>query len=715
MTKTYRRRDRTWRDCISLEEFQHIARETVGRDRPNKEADDWCKSLFGNVASPGVKDPLRRKQREETIFADLERAERGRRDGGHKSKGHNIKKRKRAIDSNSGLLEDRRPRHRGSTYLENVGQVTEGNPSRAVLAQQRGPVSPVSPVTPTRPRLSRRLAPLGSMTNVAATDPTTSPESPLDCQGHDPLWFGEDGKEGGSKMRLSGSPDPLVDDERSGRVSLYINPFTNLPPIPSLPSSSRRRMDSQGDVTLYPVPGNLQVKIGVRPTTPPAPQIDSEHHSQSIAGRSLPTPVSNGPIKRLPPPADLPVVIEAEALSIGVKRTRNEEDVSYPSKKVVLTRPPPSVQAIPDSSRNSKPPETWSPDETTFMMESPHSTRDVSRSKNRKGGMSVDAIKARLIRATSILQILPSEKPDPTVLDPTVLDPTVATGMCDVKPTKVVRENTLEGETEPVYQKAGSPASMFGIPAPFPPGTSGPGLSLKRPNNSDKIAAYHGADKFYSGRPPSVTPRQPPEVFESTNEGKKSPVRALGEDTKQGVSTGQLGQPKPEGSRMTLGRLPSFVLAPQQLSFTDTAVGTLMSTSVVWLARGVLDPEPTYRPSSLQLVPRMNEVSQLESLLVACGWHRKKGFTSKRGIDRGVVFVDYEEQADVLPVIKTHWVVQQCENAYQLATQHQTAIERGMKPIWIMDANVLRWETLRLMRSGDPLDTLEEFVLWKKA
>jgi DNA ligase-4 len=95
MTKAYRRRDRAWRECISLEEFQRIARETVGRERPNKEADDWCKNLFGKVASPGVKHPLRRKQREEAILADLEKVERNHRDGGHKSKDHNSKKRKR--------------------------------------------------------------------------------------------------------------------------------------------------------------------------------------------------------------------------------------------------------------------------------------------------------------------------------------------------------------------------------------------------------------------------------------------------------------------------------------------------------------------------------------------------------------------------------------------------------------------------------------------
>ena len=199
MTKTYRRRDRTWRECISLEEFQRIARETVGRERPNNEADDWCKDLFGKVASPGVKDPLKRKQREEAILAYLERMGGNHRGGGHKSKDHNGKKRKRIIDSNNYLQEDRRPRQRESAYLENVGRVVEGSPSRAVLGQQRGPVSPISPVTPTRPRLPRRHAPLCSMTNVTATGSTTPPKSPLHGKDYNQLGPGQIGKEGGLK------------------------------------------------------------------------------------------------------------------------------------------------------------------------------------------------------------------------------------------------------------------------------------------------------------------------------------------------------------------------------------------------------------------------------------------------------------------------------------------------------------------------------------
>jgi len=449
-------------------------------------------------------------------------------------------------------------------------------------------------------------------------------------------------------------------------------------------------------------------------SSPSNPPQMSPERSQSIAGRSLPTPVSNGPAKRPPRPSSSPTAAGVKDTPTGAKRKREaEEDVHPPSKKVVLVESSPLVQRIPGP-RDLRPSGTWSPDETTFMEES-RSIRDISRSKTRGGDMSVDAIKARLIRATSTLQILPSQRPDTTVRNPTVVVDT-----CITKSTRVeertdpgVWERTPEGEVGPRRRKVGSSVSAFGIPAPFPPGMSYPGSGLDRPNNSDKIAAYHGADKYYSSRPsPSSTPAQPPNDPTSANE-KPPPV----EDTSSsrgGISTKQPNRPKSEDGKKTLGCVPSFVLAPQQLLFTNTAIGKLVSTSVVWFARDVHVPEPQHRPSSLQLVPRLNEVSQLESLLVACGWHRKRSFTSKRGIERGVVFVDYEEESDVQAVIKTHWVAQQCENAYRLATQYHSPAERGMKPIWVVDARVLRWERLRMMRSGDGLDTLEEFVLWKK-
>jgi len=755
MTKAYRRRDRTWRECISLEEFQRIARETVGRERPNKEADDWCKDLFGKVASPGVKHPLRKKQREEAILADLERIEGNRRDGGHKIKDHNSRKRKRTVDS-THHPKDRRPHDRESTYLENVGQVVGGSPSRAVALQQLGPASSISPVTPTRQRLFRPLAPLASVTNVTDTGPTTPQKSPLDDRGRDRLGSGEFEKGGrskdskDSKRRLNDSPDPFVGEggyKRGGCLSPNTSrPFVISPPVPPLspPTTTqrRKRMDLQGDVGLHAVLGDLPVnadtdtRVAAQQNTPlvsqqqlPSPSrpptLSLEHQSQSITGRSLPTPVSSGPVKRAPPPASSPTVLGVIGTSGGVKREREaEEDGHFPSKKAVLAGPSSSIQKVPGLSRDLKPSGTWSPDETTFTEE-PRSTRSISRSKTRGGDMSVGAIKARLIRATSTLQILPSQKPDTMVRKSTVV-----TDACSAKPMNVeegmdvlVHERIPEGDVGPRRQNVGSSISVFDIPAPFPPGTSHSGSALDRPNNSDKIAAYHGADKYYSSRPPSsaIQP-QLPKGLGSTNEDGKILSSAPDEDARSGqfdISVKQpykpkSDRPKSEDSKKALGCMPSFVLAPQQLLFTDTAVGKLVSTSVVWFARDVHVPEPPHRPSSLQLVPRLNEVSQLESLLVACGWHRKRSFTSKRGIERGVVFVDYEEQSDIQAVVKTHWVAQQCENAYQLATRHHSPAERGMKPIWVVDARVLGWERLRTMKPGYVLDTLEEFILWRK-
>ena len=729
-----------------MEEFQRIARETVGRERPNKEADDWCKDLFGKVASPGVKHPLRKKQREEAILADLERIEGNRRGGGHRIKDHNGKKRKRTVDS-THHPRDRRPHDRESTYLENVGHIVGGSPSRSVVFQRLGPTSPTLPVTPTRPRLSRPLAPLASVTNVTGTSPTTPPKSPLDDRGRKQPRSGRGGGSKDSKVHLNDNPDPFVDEDgykKEGCTDLNITrPFIIPPPVPLLspPTTTqrRKRMDLHDDVDLHPVSSELPKKVVTDaraaaeqaipfvpqqlPSPHRSPILSLEHQSQSIAGRSLPTPVSSGPIKRAPPPVSSPIVPGVRDASNVAKRKRNakvEVEELPPSKKACLTRSPSSAQKGPGSSRDLKPSGTWRPDETTFMEE-PRSTRDISRSKTHGGDMSVGAIKARLIKATSTLQILSSQKPDTTVRN--------SMGETDTKLVRVeenmdpvIRERIPEGGVGPRRRKFDSFVSAFGIPAPFPPGTSHPGLALDRPNNSDKIAAYHGADRYYSSRPPSSTiPPQLPEGPGSANEDEKL-LTILGEGAELGqgkISAERLDkpksdQPKSENSKKVLGCAPSFVLAPQRLLFTDTAVGKLVSTSVVWFAREVHLPEPPHRPSSLQLIPRLNEVSQLESLLVACGWHRKRSFTSKRGIERGVVFVDYEEQSEVQAAVKTHWVAQQCENAYQLATRYHSPAERGMKPIWVVDARVLGWEMLRTMKPGDVFDTLEEFVLWRK-
>ena len=69
---------------------------------------------------------------------------------------------------------------------------------------------------------------------------------------------------------------------------------------------------------------------------------------------------------------------------------------------------------------------------------------------------------------------------------------------------------------------------------------------------------------------------------------------------------------------------------------------------------------------------------------------------------------------DILPAIKACWVAQRCKNAYRLATRYQDPTGREMRPIWIMDMRVLRWERLQSMKCGDISDVFEEFMLWKE-
>lgn len=41
-------------ECMDISELDKIARECVGKDRLNKDIDDWCKSLWGQPTSPTV-------------------------------------------------------------------------------------------------------------------------------------------------------------------------------------------------------------------------------------------------------------------------------------------------------------------------------------------------------------------------------------------------------------------------------------------------------------------------------------------------------------------------------------------------------------------------------------------------------------------------------------------------------------------------------------
>lgn len=60
---------------MSLDTLQKIARESVGRDRPHKDVDDWCKGLWGKTASPGAKCVMKRKATEASWLEKLEHAD----------------------------------------------------------------------------------------------------------------------------------------------------------------------------------------------------------------------------------------------------------------------------------------------------------------------------------------------------------------------------------------------------------------------------------------------------------------------------------------------------------------------------------------------------------------------------------------------------------------------------------------------------------------
>lgn len=63
MTKYHRLSERSWTEGHTLADVQDIARDSVGRDRPGKDVDDWCKGVWGLPASPSVRSAEKRKER----------------------------------------------------------------------------------------------------------------------------------------------------------------------------------------------------------------------------------------------------------------------------------------------------------------------------------------------------------------------------------------------------------------------------------------------------------------------------------------------------------------------------------------------------------------------------------------------------------------------------------------------------------------------------
>jgi DNA ligase-4 len=72
ITKIFRSRERTWQDGINLQDLHKVARDVVGRDRSNKDIDDWNNSIWGKPISPSISRKRKAKADiwEEKLIAD---------------------------------------------------------------------------------------------------------------------------------------------------------------------------------------------------------------------------------------------------------------------------------------------------------------------------------------------------------------------------------------------------------------------------------------------------------------------------------------------------------------------------------------------------------------------------------------------------------------------------------------------------------------------
>ncbi|KAF8636408.1 hypothetical protein AX17_003590 [Amanita inopinata Kibby_2008] len=52
LTRVYRASERTWRDGVDLQELQEIAYQCIGKERPNRDIEDWCKELWSKKRLP---------------------------------------------------------------------------------------------------------------------------------------------------------------------------------------------------------------------------------------------------------------------------------------------------------------------------------------------------------------------------------------------------------------------------------------------------------------------------------------------------------------------------------------------------------------------------------------------------------------------------------------------------------------------------------------
>ncbi|KAH9933457.1 uncharacterized protein B0H18DRAFT_928466 [Fomitopsis serialis] len=158
IVKVFRSSERSWTDGATLEEFQRIARESVGHESSHKDVEDWCNELWGKPSSPGAKCPVKRRRTEAEWAEKLEKAD------------HKSGKRARKAETEHGV----RPEASTAGGRENRTGALPGSPKSPRLLRTLGSMTNVMRWSPEVDMPLQHLAPGATLTSANAI-PSPSP------------------------------------------------------------------------------------------------------------------------------------------------------------------------------------------------------------------------------------------------------------------------------------------------------------------------------------------------------------------------------------------------------------------------------------------------------------------------------------------------------------------------------------------------------------
>lgn len=258
----FRKSERPWSDGTSLRDYQEIARAAIGKDRSNKDIDDWCNSLWGNPCSPGANSSQKRRATED-LWADRLCAVDERSPTKSLANGSPVRKKARTVASEN--------------MVESVSD-TSGTPSRMSLRA------------------------FNSMTNLSAKQ----------TSGHGSLAGAQSSHTAAAQIKSASS-------EHTPALTLKHTPLATVLPSPpsSSPIAQTQEIFLRRSIDFNDAPLSL-------PPTPPSilPSLDSDSlPTDSVVWLASPTgtPASSrgAPSHAMIPPAQLVHTLDAFLLACG--------------------------------------------------------------------------------------------------------------------------------------------------------------------------------------------------------------------------------------------------------------------------------------------------------------------------------------------------------------------------------------------------------------